>query len=147
VVAPGIAEAARRYVDQIALSLRPSTVAHIEHDLREFSTWLATHDPQVGSCAHLERRHIEHFKAWLATKHGLRTGKPLHRISIKNRLINLHCFFDPITEWGYPALPSARSYSRATCRSWTSRSLGSSMTPPPRSSSGPRGRMQIHWPA
>ena len=105
VVAPGIAEVARRYVDQVALSLRPSTVAHIEHDLREFGTWLADHHPQVASCADLERHHIEHFKAWLATKHGLRTGKPLNRISIKNRLINLHCFFDRITEWGYPHPP------------------------------------------
>ena len=46
VVAPGFTEAARRYVDQIALSLRPSTVAHVEHDLREFGTWLA--DPPAG---------------------------------------------------------------------------------------------------
>ena len=105
VVAPGITEVARRYVDQVALSLRPSTVAHIEHALREFSTWLADHHPQVATCADLERHHIEHFKTWLATKHGLRTGKPLNRISIKNRLINLHCFFDRITEWGYPHPP------------------------------------------
>ena len=49
--------------------------------------------------------HIEAFKAWLATTHGLRTGRPLHRISIKNRLINLHCFFDRITDWGYPNRP------------------------------------------
>jgi len=105
VVAPGVTEVARRYVEQITLSLRPSTVAHIEHDLREFGTWLADHQPQVATCADLERQHIEHFKAWLATKHGLRTGKPLNRISIKNRLINLHCFFDRITDWGYPNPP------------------------------------------
>ena len=30
------------------------------------------------------------------------TGKPL-RVSIKNALINLHCFLTRITEWGYPA--------------------------------------------
>jgi site-specific recombinase XerD len=105
VVAPGVTEVARRYVDQITLSRRPSTVAHIEHDLREFGTWLADHHPEVASCADLERRHIEAFKAWLATKHGLRTGRPLNRISIKNRLINLHCFFDRITDWGYPNPP------------------------------------------
>ena len=45
VVAPGFTEVARRYVDQVALSLRPSTVAHIEHDLREFGTWLADAPP------------------------------------------------------------------------------------------------------
>lgn len=105
VVAPGITEVARRYVDQIALSLRPSSVANIEHHLREFGAWLADHHPHVASCAELERRHIEDFKRWLTRKRGLRTGKPLSRISIKHRLIALHCFFDRIAEWGYPHPP------------------------------------------
>ena len=48
VVAPGVTEVARRYIAQVALSLRPSTVAHIEHDLREFGTWLAAHPPGGG---------------------------------------------------------------------------------------------------
>ena len=105
VVAPGIAEAARRYVAQVELSLRPSTTKHIEHDLRDFATFLADSFPEVGTCADLERRHIEAYKAWLATKHGCRTGKPLNRVTVKNQLINLHCFFDRIVEWGYPDPP------------------------------------------
>jgi integrase/recombinase XerD len=105
VVAPGLADAARRYVAQVELSLRPATVKHIEHDLREFGTWLAGAYPEVASCADLERRHIEAYKAWVAAKPGRHTGKPLTRISIKNRLINLHCFFDRITEWGYEHPP------------------------------------------
>ncbi|MBU0801696.1 MAG: tyrosine-type recombinase/integrase [Alphaproteobacteria bacterium] len=105
VVAPGIAENARRYVAQVELSLRPATTKHIETDLREFGTWLATAHPEVASCADLERRHIEAYKAWVSTKHGRYTGKPLSRVSIKNRLINLHCFFDRTTEWGYPNPP------------------------------------------
>src|SRR4051812_16367443 len=32
--------------------------------------------------------------------HGRYTGKPLNRVSIRYSLINLHCFFDRITEWG-----------------------------------------------
>ncbi len=105
IAAPAIAEVAQRYVTQIELSLRPSTVTHIEHDLREFSTWLAQTHPDVTSCAGLKRHHIEAYKAWLTAKHGRYTGKPLNRISVKNRLINLHCFFDRITEWGYPNPP------------------------------------------
>ena len=104
-VAPAFADAARRYVAQVDLSLRPSTVQHIEHDLREFGSWLADAHQEVASCAELEREHIEDYKSWLAAKHGRYTGKPLNRISIKNRLINLHCFFDRITEWGYPNPP------------------------------------------
>jgi integrase/recombinase XerD len=104
-VAPGFAENARRYVAQVQLSLRPSTVKHIETTLREFGTWLGTAHPEVASCAELERPHIEDYKAWVSAKHGRYTGKPLSRISIKNRLINLHCFFDRTTEWGYPNPP------------------------------------------
>jgi site-specific recombinase XerD len=103
--APAIAEVAQRYVAQITLSLRPATVKHIEHDLREFATWLATSHPTVATCADLHRCHIEDYKRWVATKHGRYTGKPLNRVSIKNRLINLHCFFDRITEWGYSNPP------------------------------------------
>lgn len=105
VVAPGFADNARRYVAQVELSLRPATTKHIETDLREFGTWLANAHPEVASCADLERRHIEDYKRWVSTKHGRYTGKPLSRISIKNRLINLHCFFGRTTEWGYPRAP------------------------------------------
>jgi integrase/recombinase XerD len=105
VVAPAFAESARRYVAQVQLSLRPSTVHHIEHDLREFGTWLAAHCSEVRSCADLERGHIEAYKTWLATTVRPRTGKPLNRVSIKDALINLHCFFDRITDWGYPGAP------------------------------------------
>ena len=59
----------------------------------------------MAGCAGLERRHIEAYKAGVSTKLGRYTGKPLSRVSIKNRLINLRCFFDRITEWGYPDPP------------------------------------------
>ena len=104
-VPTGFADAACRYVAQIDLSLRPATVEHIEHDLREFGTWLAQAHPDVDSCADLQRRHIEDYKSWVGAKHGRYTGKPLNRVSVKNRLINLHCFLERITEWGYPNPP------------------------------------------
>ena len=63
VVAPRFAENARRYLAQVELSLRPATTKHIESDLREFGTWLAAHHPDVASCADLNRRHIEDYKA------------------------------------------------------------------------------------
>ncbi len=104
-VPPGFTEAAQRYVAQVDLSLAPSTVKHIEHDLREFGTWVGQTYPDVVTCADLNRSHIEDYKTWVGAKHGRYTGKPLNRVSIKNRLINLHCFFDRITEWGYPNPP------------------------------------------
>ena len=104
-VPPGFAQAAQRYVAQVDLSLAPSTVKHIEHDLREFGTWVGQTHPDIATCADMNRGHIEDYKTWVGAKHGRYTGKPLNRVSIKNRLINLHCFFDRITEWGYPNPP------------------------------------------
>jgi len=104
-VASGFAEAARRYIEQVTVSLRPNTVKHIERDLRQFGTWLAHTHPEVATCAELHREHIEAFKTWLSTRPTAATGKPLNRVSIKNALINLHCFLTRITEWGYPNAP------------------------------------------
>ncbi len=60
----------------------------------------------MASCADLERHHIEAYKTWLVTtpRHAA-GGQPLNRVSVKNALINLHCFFDRITDWGYPNPP------------------------------------------
>lgn len=99
------ADSARRYLAQVELSLRPNTVSHIDQALREFGTWLGQNRPEVLSCADLTRSHIEDYKSWIGNRPARYTGKPLNRVSIKNRLINLHCFFDRITEWGYPNPP------------------------------------------
>ena len=104
-VAASYQEAAQRYVAQVALSLRPSTVTAIERDLRFFGRWLATHHPDVAQLAQLHRVHLEAYKTHLATAPS-RTGAPLDRVSVKNILINLRCFFTRITEWGYPDTPA-----------------------------------------
>jgi len=59
----------------------------------------------VSSCADLTRSDIEDYKSWIGARDGRYTGKPLNRVSIKNRLINLHCFFDRVTDWGDPNPP------------------------------------------
>ena len=100
------AATAQRYLEQVALSLRPNTVRHIDLDLRRFGTWLADTYPGVTGCADLSREHIEAFKLWLSTHPTPSTGKPLNRVSIKDALINLHCFFTRIAEWGYPDAPT-----------------------------------------
>ena len=103
---PRFAATARRYLDQVTVSLRPNTVKHIEHDLRVFGRWLTTTYPEVAGCADLDRAHIEAFKQHLLTQPTHRTGKPLNKVSIKNALINLHCFFDRISNWGYDDAPA-----------------------------------------
>ena len=104
-VAPCYAQAAHRYLDQVSVSLRPSTVRAVERDLRQFGHWLARHAPEVGTLAQLSRAHIEAYKRHLAL--DLRpSGAPLAKPSIKNALINLRCFFTRVAEWGYPDTPT-----------------------------------------
>ncbi|WP_300008667.1 tyrosine-type recombinase/integrase [Pseudonocardia sp.] len=103
-VATSYQDAAQRYVEQVALSLRPSTVTAIERDLRFFGRWLADHHPDIVTLAQLTRCHLEDYKSHLATAPS-HSGAPLKRVSIKNILINLRCFFTRITEWGYPDIP------------------------------------------
>jgi len=102
------ADTARRYIAQVELSLRPNTVKHIDHALREFGSWLGHNRPGVSSCADLTRSDIEDYKSWIGARDGRYTGKPLNRVSIKNRLINLHCFFDRVTEWVTPTHRNGR---------------------------------------
>ena len=97
---------AHRYIEQVRLSLRPSTVSHIEQHLRVFGTWLAGHHREIRSCAELERGHIEDFKIWISTTPSARTGKPLARTTVKEQLINLGCFFERSANWGYPNAPT-----------------------------------------
>ncbi|MBM3856327.1 MAG: site-specific integrase, partial [Verrucomicrobia bacterium] len=103
--APTLVATIRRYVDQLALSLRPSTVGNSEATLREFTTFLATEDATVQAAAHVQRRHVEAYKRWLAERPAARGG-PLHRHTIADRLGRLRNFFERLIEWGYEDAPA-----------------------------------------
>lgn len=104
-VAPRLAETAHRYLAQIELSLRPSTVRIAEHALRELATYLTREAPEVASVGDIRRRHIEAYKAWLASRPRA-GGGTLHRHTIRGHLTTLRCFFERIAEWDYPDAPS-----------------------------------------
>ncbi|HXR61516.1 MAG TPA: site-specific integrase [Solirubrobacterales bacterium] len=104
-VAPALAEAAQRYLAQLELSLRPSTVRIAEQVLREFTAFLAREAPGVSCVGDLGRHHIEAYKSWLANRPRA-GGGTLHRHTIRGHLTTLRCFFDRITEWGYPDPPT-----------------------------------------
>ncbi len=105
IVAPRFAATARRYLDQIELSLRPSSVADAERSLRELGVFLARHAPEVTGVAEVTRDHVEAYKRWLASRprHG---GGTLHRHTIRGRLLTLRCFFERIAEWDYTDAPA-----------------------------------------
>ncbi|NNM96381.1 MAG: tyrosine-type recombinase/integrase [Candidatus Dormibacteraeota bacterium] len=104
-VAPAVAATAQRYLDQIMLSLRPSTVGDAERSLRELACFLAREAPEVAGVADIDRGHIEAYKLWLAGR-PRSGGGALHRHTIRARLLTLRTFFERIAEWGYDDGPS-----------------------------------------
>ena len=66
-------------------------------------------------------------------------------ISIKNRLINLHCFFDRITEWGFPDPPQRPLIFAGDLPIVDKPLPRSSTTPRPPSSCAPRALTPTHW--
>ena len=92
------------YVEQIRLSLRPSTADSIERALREFATCVAHEDPEVNCVADLRRRHVEAFKLHLARRPAA-TGGTLNRVPIAGHLGALRTCFERLSEWEGDDLP------------------------------------------
>ncbi|MGH9287255.1 MAG: tyrosine-type recombinase/integrase [Acidimicrobiales bacterium] len=91
-----------RYLDQIALSLRPATIDAVATALRGLVGHLA--DQGVDCFAAVERGHIETYKRWLAIT-GTHNRRPPARNTIRQRLGMVRSFFDRIIEWDWPDAP------------------------------------------
>ena len=85
--------------------MRPSSLRIAEHALRELAVFLVREAPEVTCVADLRRHHIEAYKLWLATRPRASGGGTLHRHTIRGHLSTLRCFFERISEWGYPDTP------------------------------------------
>jgi len=103
--APVLAGTMGRYLDQIAVSLRPATVTSAEVMLRRFASWLVSNHPEVAGLADVDRRHIEAFKRFLPTLPGRSGRPPLSGTTIRMTLGTLRTFFERVSEWGYPDAP------------------------------------------
>ena len=104
-VPAALAGTAHRYLGQIELSLRPSTVRIAEQALRELAVFLVREAPEVTCVADIGRQHIEAYKFWLASRPRA-GGGTLHRHTIRGHLTTLRCFFERISEWDYPDAPT-----------------------------------------
>lgn len=109
-VAPVLATTLRTYVDQIALTLRPSTVKRAEATLREFACFLASHAPEVGRMADVRRGHVEAFKRHLAGRPAGRPGRDgapvLSRGAVAGYLRTLSIAFLRLAEWAGDDAPA-----------------------------------------
>lgn len=103
---PVLVSTLRRYLAQIAVSMRPGSVALIDTSLRHFAVYLTEHHPEMAGLAGVRRTHIEGFKAFLAGKTGYRGKTAPAKTTIAMRLSNLQGMFDRIIEWEYQDAPA-----------------------------------------
>ena len=100
-----LATTLRSYIEQVRLSLRPSTMYGIEAALRGFAVFIAQHDIGVTCVADLARRHIEAYKLQLARRPSARGGY-LSKISLAEHLGCLRTCFERLTEWAGDDVPT-----------------------------------------
>lgn len=103
--APVLAATMHRYLDQLRISLRASSVVLIETTLRQLAGHVITHSDTV-TVAGIDRTHIEAYKAWLAARGGYRKNTQLSKTTIGMRMGHLSAFFHRIIEWDYPDVPA-----------------------------------------
>ena len=108
---PIIRKVALRYLTTVAAVLRPNTVELRADSLITFAEYLATHHPKVRSLAQLSRQHMEDF---LTYNHGrpwrgrVARDQPVSPTVSKRTVIDLRCFFDDLTLWGWAERPPGR---------------------------------------
>ena len=103
--APVLAATCHHYVEQIAVSLRPASVEHADRCLRLFADWLIDHDSTIVALRQINRRHIEAYKLFLATRENPR-GFPLKKSTINLRLGGLRIILERLIEWDHPDAPA-----------------------------------------
>ena len=96
----------RRYLAQLAISMRPGSVALADTTLRHLASYLTGHHPDVTAAAAIRRTHIEGFKTWLTARPGYRGSEGPAKTTTGMRISHLRGFFDRITEWGYDDAPA-----------------------------------------
>lgn len=103
--APVLSSTCQDYLAQISVTSRPSTVKAVDSALRIFSERLIDHDSTVIAFRQINRRHVEAFKLWLATRENQR-GEPLKKSTIHLRLSMLRVVFERLIEWDHSDTPA-----------------------------------------
>ena len=103
--APQMASTMQDYLDQLAVSSRPSTVQAAALALRHLAEHITQTYPDCTSVAAIERRHIESYKLALAARPGKRGNQTVSAQTIRHNLGMARTFFERIIDWDYPDAP------------------------------------------
>jgi len=98
-----------RYLDHLVGTHARATITGTATRLAHFGRFLAAVDPALRSLADLDRRrHIEPYLAAVADARSSRDGAALSATERRGRVLAISCFFQAITEWGWPEAPPRR---------------------------------------
>lgn len=102
--APQFAVTAWRYLDQLAVSMRPATVEVADNTLRCFAGFIVAEHRDMVGFVDVRRAHVEAFKVFFVA-HITAAGRPPARNTIRQRFGILRSFFDRIIEWDWDDAP------------------------------------------
>ena len=103
--APQMSLTMGRFLDQLAVSARPTTVDAYSMTLRFFAGRVTINDPSCVRVATIGRVHLEDYKRWFADRPGTKTPK-LTTTTIRHNLGLLRTFFERIIDWDYDDAPA-----------------------------------------
>ncbi len=111
VAAPEIRRTLLAYIDARTPVLRPKTIEKLTSALAIFGEFLSVEFPELASTASLERRHVEAFMIWTATRPGRGSHDRVCQIgpsTVAHAVITLRTFLDDIAAWGWAQSPPRR---------------------------------------
>ena len=103
---PQLALTAERYMDQISISLSPSSVRVADQTLRWFCLFLADTHPEISGFAQVNRAVVEDYKLWLVARPGWKVNSSATKNTVRQRLGTIRTFFDRIIEWDWTDAPA-----------------------------------------
>jgi site-specific recombinase XerD len=83
-----------RYINRIALFLRPNTVTNTRSVINGFIRYLKSEYPRVSSFVQVKRCHIEAWITYLG-------HKPLRRSTRRYKIVKIRSFFGRIKDWAW----------------------------------------------
>ena len=105
-------EILHRYLEAIALTRRPGTVARYRYLLSGFLRFLEANNPEVETFSALTRHHLEGWLRHEATRKGHRKDTPLRKSTRRSNVIFLHRFLEDLSAWGWAEAPSEEGLIR-----------------------------------
>lgn len=109
--APEFRKTLTAFLETRATVLRPKTMEKLTSALAIFGEFVCDYDPELTSVAGLERRHIEAFLAWTATRASRGSHDPTKIVGPfvhAHAAITVRGFLEDIWAWGWADAPGRR---------------------------------------